>query len=365
MSISKPQLITPKGLGPGFWSVGIALTIVNVLVAAYILFGNLDWILPAGHVPASDTTESVDGIFKFMAAFGSAITVYVSGYVFYFAIAFRRHPGESPSTIGVQIHDAPKLELWWTIIPTLLLVVLIVLCIGEWFKMQYPPTAPALTLETVGHQFNWEYRYPGVQTSTFSPEPLHLPVGKQVRILITSADVLHSFWLPRFRLKLDAIPGLVQTMNFTPTQTGTYDIICAEFCGVNHSVMQGTILVESPADFERYIAAAKAKPSASAGGPSLAAGNAAAGKTLFTQKCAACHSVGGFDQKIVGPGLGHLLDDPQHPKLVDDDPANAANIAKILVNGYNGPLGVMPNRQANALSDTDIANLVAYLTSLK
>ncbi len=365
MSISKPQIIAPKGLGPGFWSVAIALTIVNAIVAVYILFGNLDWVLPAGHLPVGDTTEQVDGIFKFMAVFGSAITVYVAGYVIYFAVVFRRRPGEDVRSIGVQIHDAPKLELWWTVLPSLLLVVLMVLCIQEWFKMQFPATAPAVTLEAIGHQFNWEYRYPGVASTTFSPEPLHVPAGKQVRILITSADVLHSFWLPKFRLKLDAIPGLVQTMNFTPTQPGTYDIICAEFCGVNHSVMQGTVVVESPEDFERYVAAQKAKPAAAAGGPALASGNAAAGKTLFSQKCAACHSLGGFDQKIVGPGLGHLLNDPAHPKLVDDDPPTAAGISKILVNGYQGPLGVMPNRQANALSDTDIANLVAFLTSLK
>jgi cytochrome c oxidase subunit 2 len=364
---SKPEIIAPKGLGPGFWPYTIVLTIVNVIVAVYVLFGNLDWVLPAGHVPAADTTDAVDEIFKFMAVFGSAITVYVSGYVVYFAVVFRRRAGENPASIGVQIHDSPKLEIWWTIIPVVLLIVLLFISITEWFKMSFPPTAPALTVEAVGHQFNWEYRYPGVEASTFSPEPLHLPVGKQIRILLTSGDVLHSFWLPQMRLKLDAVPGLVQTINFTPERSGEFDIVCAEFCGVNHSVMQGKLIVESPEAFEQYIAAAKAKATSSAAsaGPVLANGNASAGKTLFTQKCAACHSVGGFDQKIVGPGLGHLLNDPQHPNLVDNDPASAPNIAKILVNGYNGPLGVMPNRQANALSDGDIANLVAYLTSLK
>ncbi len=365
MSVSKPQIIAPKGLGPGFWTVTLALTIVNVIVALYVLYGNLDWILPAGHLPAGDTTADVDRLFKFMSAFGSAITVYVSGYVLYFALVFRRRPGEARSTVGVQIHDAPKLELWWTVLPTLLLVVLLFMCIAEWYKMSFPPTAPALTLETVGHQFNWEYRYPGLQTSLYSPEPLHLPVGKQIRILIASGDVLHSFWLPQFRLKLDAVPGLVQEMNFTPMQTGTFDILCAEFCGVNHSVMQGSLIVESPEAFEKYLADQKAKEAQAGTGATLKPGDAAAGKTLFSQKCAACHSVGGFDQKIVGPGLGHLLNDPAHPKLVDNDPPTGANIAKILANGYNGPLGVMPNRQANGLSDGDIANLVAYLTSLK
>jgi len=255
--------------------------------------------------------------------------------------------------------------LWWTIIPTLLLIVLIVISLIEWYRMQFPSTAPAVTLETIGHQFVWEYRYPGLQTSTFSPEPLHLPVGKQIRILITSADVLHSFWLPNFRLKLDAVPGLIQTINFTPSKTGTFSIICAEFCGVNHSVMQGTVVVESPEAYQSYLAAQKAKPAAAAGGPALAGGDAAAGKVLFSQKCSACHSLGGFDQKIVGPGLGHLTDDAQHTTLVDGDPVSPPNIAKILANGFSGPLGVMPNRQANGLSDSDIANLVAYLTSLK
>jgi len=365
LSFSKPEIVSTKGLGPGFWPVTAVLTVVNVAITLYILYGNLDWVLPAGHVPAGDTTMAVDQIFKFMSVIGSAITVYVSGYTAWFAFVFRRRPGENPRTVGVQIHDAPKLEIWWTVLPTLLLVVLIVMSVAEWYKLQFPPDAPALTLETVGHQFNWEYRYPGVAASTFSPEPLHLPVGKQIRILITSADVLHSFWLPKFRLKLDAVPGLVQTMNFTPSETGTYDIVCAEYCGVNHSVMQGTLVVESPEAFQAYIAAAKAKSAASAGGPSLAGGNAAAGKTVFTQKCAACHSLGGFDQKIVGPGLGKLLNDPAHPKLVDDDPATPANIGKILVKGYTGPLGAMPNQQANGLSNSDVANLVAYLSSFK
>jgi cytochrome c oxidase subunit 2 len=185
-----------------------------------------------------------------------------------------------------------------------------------------------------------------------------------VRILVTSADVIHQFWVPEFRLKAAAVPGLVQNLNLTPIRTGTFDIACSEYCGVNHSKMQGKVVVESPEAFERWLAGERAHATTAAS-VSLGGGDAAAGKTLFAQKCAVCHAVAPFEQKIVGPGLLHLTDDPKHPKLVDGKPPTAANIAEILQNGYTGDIGAMPNRQANGLSDKDIANLVAYLASLK
>ena len=90
-----------------------------------------------------------------------------------------------------------------------------------------------------------------------------------------------------------------------------------------------------------------------------------AGKAIFTQKCSACHALGPFSQKIVGPGLKAVLSDPAHPKLVDGDPATPENVAKILQNGYKGDMGNMPNQAQNAISDKDIANLVAFLKTLK
>jgi cytochrome c oxidase subunit 2 len=371
LSAGKPNIIAPKGMGPGFWVVTSILTVINIAVALYFLYGNIDWLLPQASLPVADSTVGVDALFKFMAVFGSAITVYVCGYVVYFAWAFRRLPGEDPSTIGVQIHDAPTLELWWTILPTLLLAVLVYLSIAEWYRLQFPQTAPALTMEVIAHQFNFEYRYPGVSVSTYSPELMHLPVGKQVRILVTSGDVLHSFWVPEFRAKIGAVPGLVQALNLTPTRMGEFDIVCAEFCGVNHSLMQGRLIVEGPDAFERWLAAEKLKKpdtAAAASGTAVAvlpAGDAAAGKTVFEAKCSACHGLGGYNQRIVGPGLGQLTTDKSHPNLVNGKPVTPENIAGIITSGYSGKLGVMPSRAATGVSDKDIANLVAYLTSLK
>lgn len=353
-------------MGPGFWPVTALLAVLSLINAWYFLFGNIDWLLPAASNPVADRASDIDGLFKFMAVFGNGIFIFVAGYVIYFAIAFRARASDPPDTIGVQIHDSPKLEFWWTLLPTLLLIILTGLSIEVWYKIQFGTAAPALTTEVIGHQFYFEYRYPGLKTSVYSKtDAMHLPVGVPVRVLITSADVIHQWWVPEIRLKMAAVPGLVQNLNFTPLRTGTYVIACSEFCGVDHSLMQGKLIIEPVAAFNAWLDSEKKAAAAGGGALNLAAGSAAAGKALFAQKCAACHQIAPFDQKLVGPGLAKITDDPAHPNLVTGKPPTPDNIADILQNGFTGPIGTMPNRQANALTSTDIANLVAYLTSLK
>ncbi len=350
-------------MGPGFWPVMIALTVLNVAIAIVILYTPLDWILPGEWKPVADRAADIDMLFKFMGVFGLAIMVYVAGFVIYAAVAFRRRRGEPPDSVGVHIQDHPVLEFWWTVIPTLLLIVLVFLSIQVWHRVYAGTVAPALTTEVVGHQFNWEIRYPGFSGSVFTPpDAMHLPVGKPVRILISSADVLHGFWVPEYRIKADAVPGLVQTLNMTATRPGKFDIACSEYCGVNHSKMVGKVVAEPPEAFERWLASVKSKKA-----PEIivGVGDAAAGKKTFAQKCSVCHAVGPFEQKIVGPGLLHVTDDPKHPKLVNGKAPSAENLAEILQKGFTGDMGTMPNQQANGLSAQDVANLVAYLESLK
>ena len=137
----KPQEIPTKGLGPGFWPVTFVLTVLNVIITLVILYAPLDYILPGESHEVADRAGDIDALFKFMSVFGSAILMYVTGYVIYFAVVFRRRPGEARETIGVQIHDAPKLELWWTIVPTILLIAVVWLSINVWYKIQFG-TAP-------------------------------------------------------------------------------------------------------------------------------------------------------------------------------------------------------------------------------
>jgi cytochrome c oxidase subunit 2 len=225
-----------------------------------------------------------------------------------------------------------------------------------------------LTVEAIGYQFGFQYRYPKLTAPTTE---LHLPVNTPVTIHVTSRDVIHGFWLPELRQKADMVPGLVNTIRVKPTRVGQYRVVCSEFCGIAHGAMKGVLFVDSQADFQKWFAAqgggsAGAAAAGAAGGAAVAvsAGQADAGQKLFAAKCSACHSTGGFDQKVVGPGLGKVFSDPAHPKLVNGAAPTPDNVAKIIHDGYQGDLGVMPSAQVNGLSNTDIANLTAYLVSL-
>jgi mono/diheme cytochrome c family protein len=248
---------------------------------------------------------------------------------------------------------------------------LAIFSVNIWAKLQNT-LGDELTMESIGHQFKYEFRYPGLKQSVY--QDMHVEVSRAVTLHVTSADVIHSFWVPEMRVKYDMVPGLIQTLRFTPEHIGTYRIICTEFCGTNHANMYATMHVDSTEDFNRWVTATAKAQGAGPGKINLSGGTIPAGQALFGQKCSSCHSVGPFEQKVVGPGLGKLLNDPGHPNLVTGEKPNAEDISHILVNGYSGAdnsqgkagpsIGVMPNRQANALSNTDIANLTAYLVSL-
>jgi cytochrome c oxidase subunit 2 len=356
-----------QGLGPGFWPVTIAMAVVSVAMGVWIWTLNIDAYLPEAASPAGD----IDALFKFMSVVANTIFVYVAGYVVYFSIVWRRRANDPRDAIGIQIHDAPKLEFWWTVIPAILVAILAIASIRVWYTLQNA-NGDQLTMESIGHQFKYEFRYPKLKDSVY--DDMHVPVDTQIALHVTSADVIHSFWVPEARVKYDMVPGLVQTIRFTPHKVGTFRVICTEFCGTNHGNMVATLHVDTMHDFQRWLGEQATKQTASASPVVLAGGSVSAGQALFSQKCTACHSIGAFSQKIVGPGLGHLANDPDHPMLVNGEKPDAAGISHILINGYqgaddsqgkNGPsLGAMPNRQANALSNADIANLVAYLLSL-
>jgi cytochrome c oxidase subunit II len=346
-----------QGLGPWFWTVTSAMTVLNIVVGIFIVVFPLGTLLPE----AADPAGQIDDLFKFMSVIGNAFFVYVTGYLIYFSIVWRRRASDGPDAIGIQIHDNPKLETWWTIIPVILVATIAVFSVRIWMELQNQ-LGDVLTMEAVGQQFKYEFRYPKLKESVY--DEMHVPVGTPVTLHVTSIDVIHSFWVPEVRLKADMVPGLVQTLRFTPEVIGKYPIICTEFCGTNHSTMRATLYIDSQKDFGNWLAARFKEQGQGGGTIALAQGVADNGRVLFGQKCSTCHSLGPFAQKIVGPGLGNLAHDPDHATLVDGKAPTPQNVAEILVNGFSGPIGVMPNRHANALSNSDISNLVAYLLSL-
>jgi cytochrome c oxidase subunit 2 len=367
-------------VGRGFWTATAVLAILSIIGIVFWTVAPLDMVLPA---VAAQPGEQIDDLLRFMAASGTALFTFVLGYILYFSFAFRAKPSDGPDAIGVQVHDNPVLEFWWTLIPTLFVVLLSILSVKIWYEIQIAQPANGLVVESIGHQWYFTFRYPQVHGEV--TDEMHLPVNQPVVLNVTSSDVIHSFWVPAFRLKADMVPGLINTIRFTPTKVGRYPIVCTEFCGTLHGMMDAEVpgpdgkpngqwlVVDTPADFQKWYHgwqvknanASDALPTASTGAIALSGGDPKAGQTLFSQKCSACHAVGPFSQRIVGPGLKGVLHDPAHPNLVDGDPATPANVAKILQNGYKGDIGVMPNQTANGLTDKDIANLVAYLDSLK
>lgn len=357
----------PVHLGRGFWT---ATAILAILAIASIVFWYqfpLEKYLPAAII----TARQVDRLFRFMAATGSALWIFVAGYLVYFAIAFRAKASDPPDAIGAQIHDNRKLEFWWTLIPALFVVLLSVISVRIWYEVMLEPEN-GLVVEAIGHQFYFSFRYPQINGEVTNE--MHLPKGVPVTLNLTAADVIHGFWVPAMRLKNDTVPGLVTTIRFTPRLDGRYPIICTQFCGALHSEMNKQYLVieEKPA-FDKWFKmwqqknahASNALPAAGGAAVSLAGGSAPSGKALFAQKCSACHKVAPFSQTLVGPGLAGVLHDPSHPNLVNGQAATPQNVAGILQHGYTGSMGTMPNATANGLSAKDIADLVAFLDTLK
>lgn len=354
---------TKVSLGPGFWIVTAVIVVASAIMSYFVYASGWPIGLPAIAEPAPE----IDSLFKFLGAVGGTIFNIVTGYIIYFAIVFRRKKNDPPDVIGVQIHDNPTLEFWWTVIPTILVVILAIFSVVIWTSLQNT-AGDVLTMEAIGHQYNFSFRYPKLNKEIY--DEMHVPVNVPVTLHVTSASpgdppVNHGFWVPEVRLKADMVPGLINTIRFTPTVVGgPYRIICTEFCGIGHGGMRGKLYIDTQKNFEAWLAKQGAAVAAPQAKVALATGDAAAGQALFAQKCSACHSTGAFSQKIVGPGLGHIFADPDHPKLVNGTAPTPADAAGIIKNGYQGDIGMMPNAQINGLSDTDISNLVAYLQSL-
>lgn len=361
-------------LDRSFWTATAVIVALSIAVILFWVFAPIQSLMPE----AVDRARQIDLLYRFLAASGSALLVAVFGYILYFVFRFRRRPDTPADAIGLQIHDNHKLELWWTLLPALYVVVLAFISVNLFFQIE-PVNAQGNTLvvEALGHQWYYTFRYPGINGEV---KDLHLPIGQPVTMHVSAYDVIHSFWIPDMRLKADMVPGLINTLVFTPTRAGKYELLCTEFCGTFHGDMRsGTgqdhawVYIESPAKYKAwYDATQKAQAHvsdavqvSSGAAIKVASGNAPAGQKVFSTKCSVCHALGPFDQKVVGPGLKGVLHDPAHPNLVNGDKATPENVAKILQNGYKGAIGIMPNQTANGLSDKDIANLVAYLNTLK
>jgi cytochrome c oxidase subunit 2 len=303
----------------------------------------------------SPTTQFADEIqFLLKLTFWSGVGVFVIVEAVLVWVIFRYRARRAAAGLPPQIHGNTPVEIVWTIIPAVLLAIVAAYTTPIIFSTQAPPPKDALPVKVIGHQWWWEFQYPTLGVTTANE--VHMPVNQTVTFDLESADVMHSFWLPRLGGKRDVIPNHVNNLWWTPTEIGTTPGQCAQFCGTSHANMRMIAVVQSKEDFDKWVADQKAPPAQPAGG------DAAEGKTIFSRSaCIGCHTIEGVSQGKIGPDLTHvasrtiiasgiLKNTPEDmARWLQDPPAEK-------------PGSLMPNLH---LSDTDVKALVAYLESLK
>ena len=208
--------------------------------------------LPEG---ITTTAPVVDRLFYIILGITGAVFILVQATLLVFLIRYRRRPGRA----ATYTHGNNLVEIVWTVIPALILVWLAISNQRVWSQIRGTPPAPNLEVEITAEQFAWNVRYAGADgrfdtaDDVTTINQLHLPVHQTVLIRLKSKDVIHSFFVPQFRMKQDAVPGLTIRVWVAATKTGQFEIACAELCGLGHYRMRGYLTIESPAEFAAWL----------------------------------------------------------------------------------------------------------------
>ena len=287
----------------------------------------------------------VDLLYFYLLSVSAFFTVAIWAVVLLYAVRYRR----SKHPVAVQIEGSTKLEMAWSVIPLLIALTMFGWGASIFFSMNRPPRG-ALEIYAVGKQWMWKFEHTGGQREI---NELHVPVGRDVRLNMISQDVIHSFYVPAFRVKQDVLPGRYTTLWFHATKPGRYHLFCAEYCGTKHSGMIGWVEVLEPAQYQTWL-------SGTTGGTL-----AASGEKLFRElACNTCHSP---ESGARGPDLAGLFGRPvefeaRQPAVADENYLRESIVdprAK-LVKGYQP---IMPTFQGQ-ISEEGLLQLVAYIKSL-
>ncbi len=297
---------------------------------------------------ASTLAGQVDLLYLFLVTVSVVFSVGIAVVLVIFAIKYRRR---SDSERPEEIHGSLFLELLWSVVPFLITIVMFVWGAVVFFSMNRPPDN-AIEIQVVGKRWMWKLQH---MTGQREINELHVPAGRPVKLTLTSEDVIHSFFVPAFRMKKDAVPGRYNVTWFQATKPGRYHLFCAEYCGTQHSRMIGTIVVMEPADFQTWLQ----------GGPAPTS-PVEAGKKLFSElNCATCHRP---DSQGRGPVLDGLFGSSVRLVGGDTATADAAYLresilipAARIVEGYQP---IMPTYQGQ-VSEEAVLQLIAYIQSLK
>jgi cytochrome c oxidase subunit 2 len=332
--------------------LAIASLLVLIVTALLIVGLNYVQLLP---IEASLQAKPIDQLFHLEFQVIAFLFSLIVVFMVYSIFVFRRKKGDT--TDAAHIEGSSGLELVWTVIP--LITVLAFGYLGGQSLAETLRTDPQpLEINVIGSQWSWRFEYPDAGIVSTD---LMLPVNRQALFHISSTDVIHSFWVPEFRVKQDALPGgqeFVRDLRVTPDRIGQYKVRCAELCGQQHAYMLAPVKVLSQADFDTWVA----EQSAQANDP------VARGQKYANQYgCTACHSIDG--SKIVGPtwkGLfGSTVTLEDGTTVTADEAYLTESIkdpAAQIVQGYQD---IMPSTLAQQMTDDQISDIIAYIKSLK
>ena len=332
-----------------FVVVSLIVAVVTVALAAGL--ESLSLLPPLASVQG----VIIDWLFGLHLKLIAFLFALVIVFMLYSIVVFRRKAGDSGD--GMYIHGNTTIEIIWTVVPTIIVVVMGYL--GVVTLRDVTASSPdEMVVEVTSTQWKWSFEYP---EQGLTSTDLVLPVNRAVRFDLTATDVIHSFWVPEFRVKQDAVPGAVNVLRLTPNVIGKYKVRCAELCGLGHAVMLADVRVVSSTDFNAWVGTETARLA------TLDTPEARGEQLYLTQGCQACHSLDGT--VVVGPswknifGAEELLDDGRMVTVDDDYIRHSIlNPGDQIVDGFQN---VMPTNFSQILSEQDVDDLIAFIRTLK
>jgi cytochrome c oxidase subunit 2 len=333
-----------------FIFVGILVILTSVLVYTGLIQTKL---LPEA---AAVQAGPIDRLFRLELVAISFLFSLIVVPLLYSLIVFRRKTGDTGD--GQHFEGNTRLEIFWTVIPLILVIGLAYLG-AENLAAVTRVDPEAMEAKVTGFQWAWRFEYPEVGVTS---DELHLVVDRQVVLRMSSPDVLHSFWVPEFRVKQDLVPGIETTYRITPSKLGQFKVRCAELCGTSHSYMESPVIVETQEEFNAWI---KKQVDANAAAEASGVPDAGRGQKIYESSgCKACHSIDG--SPLVGPtwkGVwGDEIELEDGTKAFGDEAYIAESIkepnAKIVK-------GFAPGMPKFSLSDRQIADLIEFIKTLK
>jgi cytochrome c oxidase subunit 2 len=351
--------VDPLGGPGGRRTIGQMVAVGILASAAGIALGlAINWFPAQG----SKQADKIDTLWDVLVIVSVPFFVLVSTVVLFAVRDFRMRPGQEDMD-GPPIHGNTRLEVIWTAVPA---IILVSLCTYAYLVLHDIEKAPAAGTErhiaVKGQQFTWTFSY-NENGKKFSSAQLYVPKDESVKFDVHTVDVLHDFWVPAWRMKIDAVPGITTGYRVTPTKLGTYDVVCAELCGLGHAFMRQTAHVLTKSQYAGWVRKMTAPAPATGGAGGGGTTATVDAKQLFTQgnkagatACGGCHkladagTVGG-----VGPDLGAVLKGKDAAFIRESIEHPDAEIAK----GFDK--GIMPANYSQLLSGAELDALVTYL----